>query len=74
MSITRISEIFAALSERWLLLEFAMPLRAKIGASPVPALDDFDADGLENSLKQHFKTVRRFPSYPDERKLFLCEK
>jgi len=74
MSIARISEIFAALSERWLLLEFAMPLRAKIGASPVPALDDFDADGLENSLKQHFNTVRRFPSYPDERKLFLCEK
>lgn len=74
MPITRISEIFAALSERWMLLEFAMPLPTKIGASPVPALDDFDADTLEKCLRQHFKAVRRFPSYPDERKLFLCEK
>jgi len=74
MPITRISEIFAGLSERWLLLEFAKPLRAKIGASPVPALDDFDAEGLDMCLRRCFKTVRRFPSYPDERKLFLCEK
>ena len=74
MSIARISEIFTALSERWLLLEFALPLHAKIGASPISGLDDYDADVLENCLKQHFKTVRRFPSYPDDRKLFFCEK
>ena len=72
--IARMTKIFAALSERWLLLEFVIPLQAKIGAYPVPGLDDYDADGLENCLRQHFKTVRRFPSYPHERKLFLCEK
>ena len=72
--IARISEIFSELSERWLLLEFAIPLRPKIGANSVPTLDDFDADGLEKCLRQHFKTVCRFPSYPEERKLFLCEK
>jgi SAM-dependent methyltransferase len=74
MNVNRICEIFAALSDRWLLLEFAAPLTAKIGASPVPGLDDFTAGSLENCLKQYFKFVRRFPSYPDERKLFLCEK
>jgi SAM-dependent methyltransferase len=73
LPIGRICETFAALSERWLLLEFAEPLRAKLGATPVVMLDDFDADGLESCLRQHFKTVRRYPSYPDERKLFLCE-
>jgi hypothetical protein len=40
----------------------------------VPGLDDYTADDLESCLKQHFKIVRRFSSYPDERKLFLCEK
>jgi SAM-dependent methyltransferase len=74
LPIGRICENFAALSERWLLLEFAKPLRAKLGATPVMTLDDFDADALESCLRQHFKTVRRFPSFPDERKLFLCEK
>jgi SAM-dependent methyltransferase len=72
--IDRIVEIFAALSERWLLLEFTVPLKPKIGASAVPTLDDFTADKLEVCLKHRFHAVRRFPSYPDERKLFLCEK
>jgi SAM-dependent methyltransferase len=74
MPIDRIAEIFAAVSERWLLLEFAVPLKPKLGASPVPSLDDFTADQLETCLKRHFRAVRCFPSYPDERKLFLCEK
>ena len=74
MNIRRVSEIFAALSSRWLLLEYAAPLKPKIGASPVPGLDDYTADDLESCLKQHFKAIRRFSSYPDERKLFLCEK
>jgi SAM-dependent methyltransferase len=72
--IARISEIFAALSSRWLLLEYVPPLKSKIGASPVSSLDDFTADGLESCLKQHFTSICHFPSYPDERKLFLCEK
>jgi len=74
LSVARITEIFAALSERWLLLEFATPLSAKIGASPVPGLDDFTPVDLEDNLKRHFRSVRRIPSYPEERKLFLCEK
>jgi hypothetical protein len=72
--IDRIVEVFAALSERWLLLEFTAPFKPKIGASAVPALDDFTVDKLEVCLQHSFHTVRRFPSYPDERKLFLCEK
>jgi hypothetical protein len=74
MTVERIGEIFAALSSRWLLLEFAVPLRPKIGASRVTSLDDFTADRVEGCLQGHFKTVSSFPSYPDERKLFLCEK
>jgi SAM-dependent methyltransferase len=72
--IARICEIVTALTSRWLLLEYAPPLKPKIGASPVPGLDDFTANKLELSLKQHCKSVSTFPSYPDERKLFLCEK
>jgi SAM-dependent methyltransferase len=72
--ITRISEIFAALSNRWLLVEFAAPLKAKIGASVVPGLDNYTADDLEACLRRNFRSVARLPSYPDERKLFLCEK
>ena len=73
MPIARIAEIFARMSERWLLLEFALPLKAKIGASLVPNLDDYTADTLEHCLNEHFNRVSRLPSYPDERKLFLCE-
>jgi SAM-dependent methyltransferase len=74
ISIAPISEIFAALSSRWLLLEYAPPLKPKIGASAVPYLDDYTVDSVENCLKRHFSTVSRLPSFPDERKLFLCEK
>jgi SAM-dependent methyltransferase len=74
MPIARISETFAALSNRWLLLEFVAPLPAKIGASAVPSLDDYTADDLEACLKLHFPSIARLPSYPDERILFLCEK
>ena len=72
--ISRVSEIFAAVTNRWLLLEFVRPLRAKIGASPVPGLDDFSSDDLQDNLKRHFASVRVFPSYPEDRQLFLCEK
>jgi SAM-dependent methyltransferase len=74
LPIARISEVFAASSSRWLLLEYAPPLKPKIGASPVPGLDDYTVDDLANCLTQHCKSVRSFPSHPDERKLFLCEK
>ena len=74
LPIARISEIFAGLSSRWLLLEYAPPLKAKIGASPVPGLDDYTVDDLEDCLKRQFSSVTRLPSFPDERKFFLCEK
>jgi len=74
MTITRISEIFAALTTRWLLLEFAAPLKPKMGGSPVQGLDDYTVSDLEDCLKKYFVSVHCFPSYPDDRKLFLCEK
>jgi SAM-dependent methyltransferase len=74
ISISCISEIFAALSSRWLLLEYVPPLKPRIGASPVPCLDDYTADDLENCLKRRFRTVSRLPSFPNERQFFLCEK
>jgi SAM-dependent methyltransferase len=72
--INRLSEIFAAMTNRWLLLEFVPPLPPKIGASTVPGLDDFTAGDLEDSLKTHFASVRSFASYPMDRQLFVCEK
>jgi SAM-dependent methyltransferase len=74
MPIGRISEIFAALTNRWLLLEFVPPLKPKFGADAVPFLDDYTAHDVESCLKQHFKRVSCLPSFPDERKLFFCEK
>ncbi len=74
LPIARICELFAALSERWLLLEFVPALKPKIGASVVPRLDDYTVEDMENCLKGHFKTVVCYPSFPPERKLFLCEK
>jgi SAM-dependent methyltransferase len=74
VSIARIVEIMAALSARWLLLEYVPPLKSKMGASPVSGLDDYTSETLENCLRAHFKSIRRFPSYPEPRELFLCEK
>lgn len=74
LPVWRIGDIFAALSNRWLLLECVPPLKPKIGASAVPGLDDYTAEDLEACLKRHFCSVARLPSYPEERKLFLCEK
>ena len=74
LPMTRICEIFAALSERWLLLEFVPALKPKIGASVVPSLDDYTAEDVESCLRQRFKSVTCSPSFPPERKLFLCER
>ena len=74
LPMSRICELFAALSERWLLLEFVPALKPKIGASVVPRLDDYTVEDMENCLKGHFKAVQCHPSFPSERKLFLCEK
>ncbi|MGZ8434463.1 MAG: class I SAM-dependent methyltransferase [Candidatus Binatia bacterium] len=74
LPMSRICEQFAALSERWLLLEFVPALKPKIGASVVPRLDDYTVEDMENCLKGHFKAVQCHPSFPPERKLFLCEK
>jgi hypothetical protein len=74
LPVGRIVEILDALSKRWLVLEFVPPLKARIGASPVPNLDDYTADQLERSLKKYFARVTPLPSYPVERQLFVCAK
>jgi len=74
LPVARIVDMFAALSARWLLLEYVPPLERKIGASPIPGMDDFTAETVEQCLAERFKSVRSLPSYPNERKLFLCEK
>jgi SAM-dependent methyltransferase len=74
LPIARICELFAALTERWLLLEFVPALKPRIGASVVPCLDDYTVEAMENCLKAHFAAVKCQPSFPPERKLFLCEK
>ena len=74
LPISRICEHFAALSDRWLLVEFVTALKPKFGASAVPRLDDYTAEDMESCLKAHFKTVICHPSFPAERRLFLCEK
>jgi hypothetical protein len=41
LPVERIVEILASMSERWLLLEFVPPLKARVGASLVAGLDDY---------------------------------
>jgi len=74
LPIERIVEVLAAMSERWLLLEFVPPLKARVGASPVAGLDDYTADQLERCLKKSFNRVTALPSYPEERQLLICMK
>jgi SAM-dependent methyltransferase len=74
LPMTRICELFAALSERLLLLEFVPALKPKMGASVVPNLDDYTAEDVESCLKQHFRLVTVSPSFPAGRKFLLCEK
>jgi SAM-dependent methyltransferase len=74
LPMARICELFAALSERWLLLGFVPALKPMMGASAVPHLDNYTANDVESCLKQHFRSVAVSPSFPAERKLFLCEK
>jgi hypothetical protein len=74
LPVERVVETFAAMSERWLLLEFVPPLKARIGASPVVNVDDYNAGQLERCLKRYFRGIRLLPSYPEERQLFVCTK
>jgi SAM-dependent methyltransferase len=72
--IARVCDIFTALTDRWLLLEYAAPLKPKIGADIVPGLDDYTISDLESCLRARFREVSRLPSFPEDRKLFLCAK
>jgi len=74
LSLERICQILAGLASRRLLVEYVAPLKVKIGASAVAGVDDYSAADLESCLKQHFRSIERFPSYPEDRRLFLCEK
>jgi SAM-dependent methyltransferase len=74
LNIDRVVEVFDALCTRLLLLEFVPPLQPKIGASSVPSLDDYSSAELEACLQKRFKYVARYPSYPQDRLLFLCKK
>lgn len=74
LSAARVSQVLAGLCSRWLLIEFVPPLKPRLGASAVPGVDDYTAAGLEDCLRLHFKSIERFPSYPEDRRLFLCEK
>jgi len=74
LSVTRVSQILASLCSRWLLIESVPPLKPRLGASAVAGLDDYTSADLEDCLRLHFKSIERFPSYPEDRRLFLCEK
>ena len=55
LPVSRICELFAALTERWLLLEFVAALKPKIGASVVPRLDDYTVEDMEKLLERVFQ-------------------
>jgi len=55
-----------------LLLDFVPPLKAGIRATPVPTLDDHNADHVERGLKKDFAWVEMLTSYPQGRRLIVC--
>ena len=57
-----------------LLLEFVRPLEPSVGGAVVESLDDYCLEDLQRRLKQSFATVTLYASYPDDRKLLLCER
>jgi SAM-dependent methyltransferase len=74
LDISRIVDIFDRLAERFLLLEFVRPLAPSVGGAVVESLDDYCLEDLERRLRQSFAKVSLHPSYPDDRKLLLCER
>jgi SAM-dependent methyltransferase len=74
LDISRIVDIFDMLTARSLLLEFVRPLEPSVGGAPVESLDDYCLNDLEWCLKRSFATVTLHSSYPDDRKLLLCER
>ena len=74
LDISRIVDIFDRLAERFLLLEFVRPLAPSVGGAVVESLDDYRLEDLERRLRQSFAKVNLHASYPDDRKLLLCER
>ena len=74
LDVSRAIDILNALSTRWLLVEYVKPLPPRTGASRVRCVDDYTSESFDAVLRQRFRTVERFPSYPDDRTLFWCEK
>lgn len=74
LSLARVSQVLANLCSRGLLIEFVSPLKRGPGATAVPGLDDYTSADLEYALSPHFKSIERFPSYPEDRRLLLCTK
>jgi hypothetical protein len=74
LNISRVVDILNALSTRWLLVEYVKPLPPRTGASRVHGVDDYTSESFEAVLRHRFRSVERFPSYPDDRKMFWCEK
>lgn len=74
LDIPRIVDIFDRLTGRSLLLEFVPPLKPNLGGAVVASLDDYCIDGLKRRLKRSFATVTQYSSYPNDRKLLLCER
>ena len=74
LDVSRIVDIFDRLTERLLLLEFVRPLEPSVGGAVVESLDDYCLEDLQKRLNQSFATVTLYASYPDDRKLLLCER
>ena len=74
LDVSRIVDIFDRLTERFLLLEFVQPLKPSVGGAVVESLDDYCLEDLQRRLEESFATVTLHASYPDDRKLLLCER
>jgi ribosomal protein L11 methylase PrmA len=74
LDMERIVHTCNSFSRRWVLIEFVPPQKPKIGASSIPFLDDYSLDTLHATLQKQFKSVVSHDSFPNDRKLLLCEK
>lgn len=70
----RVVEALSIFSNRWLLIEYVPRDDEYIEACWHERFDWYNIENLIMTLKKHFNDVQVFDSYPEDRKLLLCQK
>ena len=70
----QIAEEFSVFSKKWLLVEFVPREDENVQRWLSEKHSWYTLDNFISAIKQYFKSVKIYPSYPEPRILLLCEK